>query len=441
MTRRRALAAAGTLLAGGAAWRLWPEQGLVNPCLGTLPRELADHPLVREAFDGLDIASVWDAHVHLIGVGDAGDAAGAGFNDGRGTLRWPIGAVQREIFRNASCIAGDAIDAGYVARLVALADALPRGIRLLLLALDTWHDASGRRDPARTHVWIGNDYAARIAAQHPARFAWAASVHPWRVDAVAELERVQPMGACAVKWIPSAQNIDPASPRCDPFYAALAKLHLPLVTHAGMERAVPGDDALGNPLKLRRALEHGVTVIVAHCASMGESRDIDRGPDGPWMSSFALFERLMDEPPHVGRLFGDLSAITQTARAGALGRILARGAPGGDWATRLVNGSDYPLPAVMPLFSPQDLADAGFIDAAAVLPLTALRRYNALLFDFVQKRQLHLGGQRLAPQVFETRAMFNGRSASRLGPSPSSTAKQSSLTLQSIPTRRRPPSA
>jgi len=66
--------------------------------------------------------------------------------------------------------------------------------------------------------------------------------------------------------------------------------------------------------KLRRALEHGVTVVVAHSASMGESRDIDRGPEGQWVSSFALFERLMDEPAHVGRLLGDLSAITQTAR-------------------------------------------------------------------------------------------------------------------------------
>ena len=42
----------------------------------------------------------------------------------------------------------------------------------------------------------------------------------------------------------------------------------------------------GNPLRLRRALDAGVRVVVAHCASMGQDRDLDRGAAGPLVDSF-----------------------------------------------------------------------------------------------------------------------------------------------------------
>lgn len=398
-------------MSGFAAWRLWPEQGLLNPCLGALPPQLAGHPLVREAFEGLDPAKVWDAHVHLLAAGEGGNASAAGFNDGHGTWRWPLAAAQHWFFLNAACIEGDAhSDRNYLARLRSLTQWLPVGNKLLLLALDAWHDERGAAVPERTWLFIGNDYCAAAAAAVADRCEWAASVHPYRTDALIELERVKLLGARALKWIPAAQGIDPASPRCDRFYAALARLELPLIAHAGAERALPGDDALGNPLRLRRALEHGVRVIVAHCASMGASPDLDRGlRQGPLTDNFSLFERLMEQPSYAGRLFGDLSALTQSARAGTpLKRVLERAGEGGEWAGRLLNGSDYPLPGIMPLYSPRQLADSGYLDAAAIEPLSLIRRHHPLLFDFVLKRHLRLGGKRLATSVFETRRIFAG---------------------------------
>ena len=65
-------------------------------------------PPVRAAWTDLDPAQVWDAHVHLLGVGDNGDAADVGFNDARGTLSWPLAAAQRYFFLNATCIEGTA---------------------------------------------------------------------------------------------------------------------------------------------------------------------------------------------------------------------------------------------------------------------------------------------------------------------------------------------
>jgi len=203
-------------------------------------------------------------------------------------------------------------------------------------------------------------------------------------------------------------GIDPASKLCDRFYAALARLDIPLVTHAGLERALPGYDAqeLGNPLRLRRALDHGVRVVVAHCASMGEDRDIDRGAGGAATSSFELFARMMDEPRHAGRLYGDLSAMTQSHRAGpALRRVIERE----DWHARLLNGSDYPLPGVFPLYSVDRMVELGYIEPAAAPLLQGLREHNPLLFDFVLKRSLRAGGKRLAAGIFETRAFFDRR--------------------------------
>jgi len=391
---------------------MWPEQGLLNPCLGELPPQLARHTLVREAFAELDANQVWDAHVHLLGVGDGGDAAGAAFSGGHGIFGRPFAAAQRWAFVNAACLSAEGpVDRAYLSGLRHLADALPAGNKLLLLALDAWHDEQGRAVPERTHLFIGNHYCMAAAKSAPERFEWAASIHPHRSDALAELGRVKLLGARALKWLPSAQGIDPASPRCDRFYEEMARLGLPLIAHAGEERAMPGDDRLGNPLKLRRALDHGVTVIVAHCASMGSSPDLDRGSaQGPLTDNFDLFERMMDQPAYEGRLLGDISALTQSARAGApLRRVLERAREGGDWAKRLLNGSDYPLPAIMPLYSPHEIADAGYLDRVKIAPLTAIRGHHPLLFDFVLKRHLRLGGKGLAKEVFETRRYFSAR--------------------------------
>ena len=403
--RRRWLAAglAGAGLAGLAAWRLWPDEGLFNPCLGALPAELGNHPLVREAWQGLDAERVWDGHVHyLTGQGSVHAEGGP----------WPhwLNAAQARFIANAACVpAADGDFArSYLDRLTSYLASMPAGYKVLLLAMDGHYDERGQPRPELTHFTVAND-ACQVAAQSfPLRFEWAASIHPYRSDALEELARVAALGARAIKWIPSAQGIDPADSRCDAFYAAMAKHRLPLISHAGAERATPGDDRLGNPLRLRRALDHGVRVVIAHCASMGVGRDLDRGDDGPEVDNFALFERMMDEQRYQGLLYGDLAAIPQSARSGPpLRSILERAGPGGDWANRLLHGSDYPVPGLMPLYSCRQLAAQGLIDDAAVPILTGIRRHNPILFDFVLKRQLRWQGRGLADAIFHTRDFFS----------------------------------
>lgn len=389
----------------GAGWMVWPEQGWTNPCGTALPRELARHDVVQRAWDGISPDRMWDCHVHLVGTGDSG--SGIWLNPRMHSLLSPGEFARRLFFLNAGCAhqAPGRIDESYVERMHNLVDAMTTGTKLMLLAFDHAYSESGDRDDERTAFHTPNAYAATMAQKHGRYFEWTASIHPYRRDCVEAIEWAARHGARAVKWLPPAMGIDPASRLCDRFYAAAARLDLPILTHAGRERAVHGADRpeFGNPLRLRRALDQGVRVVVAHCASMGEDVDLDRGPNGPAATNFDLFARLMDDPRYAGRVYGDVSAVTQINRAGPyLKRILQRT----DWHDRLLNGSDYPLPGIMPLFSIDRLAEQGFVDARSVPVLKGLREHNPLLFDFVLKRELRAGSHRFPPQVFHTREFF-----------------------------------
>jgi len=406
LNRRSFVAWGGAALLGItslAAWRYWPEQGFWNPCLARLPRRLANHELVEAAWDGLDARQVWDAHAHLIGTGDA--ASGIFVNPAMESLLSPAQYARRLFFLNAGCAhdAPGSVDRAYVERLHNLLDGLRPGAKLLLFAFERAHDERGAPDWEHTAFYVPDAYARDMARAHPQYFEWAASIHPHAGDALERLERAKREGARAVKWLPAAMGIDPASPRCDRFYAVLSKNNLPLISHAGAERAVLGRGAhdYGNPLRLRRALEAGVRVVVAHCASMGEDRDLDRGANGPYVDSFSLFVRIFEKYEKL--LYGDISAMTQVNRAGpALKRVIEEQG----WHARLLNGSDYPLPGVMPIFSVDYLVSLKLVEEKAAPVLKEIRLHNPLLFDFVLKRHLRSGGAALAARVFETRMFF-----------------------------------
>ena len=385
-----------------AAWRFWPEQGVWNPCLAVLPRRLANHELVEAAWHGLDPAKVWDVHAHLVGTGDAG--SGITVNPRTESLLDPGQYARRLFFLNAGCVhdAAGSVDLAYVDRMRNLNEGMRPGVKMLLLAFERAYDERGAPDPEHTIFHIPNDYARDVARRHADHFEWAASIHPYRQDALEALAQAARDGARGVKWLPSAMGIDPASEKCDSFYQMMNRMGLPLIAHAGQERAVLGREAhdFGNPLRLRRALDAGVRVVVAHCASMGEDRDLDRGAHGPYVESFSLFARVFEKYPNA---YGDISAMTQVNRAGpALARVIESEA----WHPRLLNGSDYPLPGVMPVFSVDYLVSLKMVQESAAPVLREIRAHNPLLFDFVLKRHLRSNRKALSASVFETRAFF-----------------------------------
>jgi uncharacterized protein len=407
MNRRSFLYALGAGAVGFAgSCGLSLEEGLFNPCLSEpLPERLQNHDLVRAAWDGVDPMQFWDCHAHIAGVGDGN--TGVWITPQMKSLFHPWQGLQRRFYLNAACAEQEGrVDEDFVRRLGQYLDAFPRGAKLLLLAFDFHYDQSGAKREDLSAFYIPDRYAAQLARRLPERFEWVCSIHPYRANALEALDWAVQNGAVALKWLPSAMGMDPASSKCDRFYDALARLNLPLLTHSGAEQAVHGGqlEELNNPLRLRRALDRGVRVVVAHCASLGAHADSDRGPNGRRTDAFELFARLMDELRYKGRLFGDISGVTQTNR---IGRPLATLITRIDWHARLINGSDYPLPGVMPLFSPRRCVEQGFLTDTQAVVLSEIRRYNPLLFDFVLKRSLVKEGRRFAPVVFESRRAFS----------------------------------
>lgn len=416
--QRRHLLCCGAAAAAGLFSALTAHDAtagmLRNPCRDTnLPPALRDHPLLRQLWQDLDPAELWDVHCHLLGTGDSGSGCRIAAN----MNEWwhPVENIRRRAIMNGACVPANApsIDRAYVERLEALTRDFPRGARWLLYAFDEALDGQGRARPEWTTFHVPCAYAAQTAAAMPARFAWVASIHPYRADALARLDAAVKGGAVAMKWLPSSMNIDLRDSRLRPFYARLAAARMPLIVHCGEEKAVPGAgrDDLGNPLHARAPLALGVRVIMAHCASLGHAMDLDL-PRPRSVPAFELFARLMDEPAWKELLLGDVSAIFQFNRTPDVWRtVLARR----DWHDRLLHGSDYPLPGVGPLYRLSGLVRAGVLDAAHVTTLEAVREHNPLLFDLLLKRLVRWQGQGLPPLVFATRRHFvDGAGASKV---------------------------
>ena len=409
-SRRNFVKLMGAGLVGGTLAYHWPHEGIFHPCPGTqLPDELINHDVVLSAWEGIDPAQYRDVHTHLLGTGDSG--SGIYLHPTMQDIFTPAQYIRFKFYINASCAENEnGIDKGYIFQLNQHMAAFPVGAKAMLLAFDYHHDENGQPNKDKSPFHIPNHYVQRIAQENSERFDWIASIHPYREDCVEALVKAIQGGAKAIKWLPPVMGINPSSPKCDRFYQALVKYDMPLLTHAGDEHAVHGVElqTLGNPLSLRRALDHGVRVIVAHCASEGLGIDLDLGKTEKSVSNFQLFARLMDEQRYEKLLYGEISAMTQLNRLGEpLQTVLQRD----DWHHRLLNGSDYPLPGVMPLFSNREMHKAGYIKESIVEPLREIRRYNPILFDFVLKRHLRWRGKGFSTTVFESKAFFERNQA------------------------------
>lgn len=398
MNRRQFLLAGGGLLFAGlthAAWKYLPDSGLVHPCkLGNVSDWQA-YPQYGQIWQDIDAKRVWDTHVHLVGVGDS--SAETWFNPDMERWWHPQLKLQKAFYMNATCAISGQVDTSTHQ----LAEQLPAGVKLMLFAFDWHRDGAGNILKEHSIFHVSDNHAASIAQRYPDRFEWVASIHPYRPDAIDALEQAYAQGAKAVKWLPSGMGIDPASAKCDDFYRSIARLGMPIISHTGRESAVPGgDQSFGNPLKMRRALDQGVKVILAHCASDGKDEDTDHG--GRLVRSFDLFARMMEQADYQSLLYGDISATTLINHAWVLPALIERQ----HWHTRLVNGSDYPLPGIMPLTNINTLIAKGWLDESHKPFLLSIKNHHPLLYDFALKRLIRINHQSFAKQVFETSRVF-----------------------------------
>ncbi len=207
-------------------------------------------------------------------------------------------------------------------------DNAPSCERFVVLALDAVYDARGERDERRTRYVVANDFVLARSAADP-RLVPAVSIHPWRKDALDELDRCRALGARLVKWIPNTQGFPPDDPAVLPFYRKAAALGIPLLVHTGPEYSLGSiSQRFGDPETLRPALDAGVTVIAAHGGGP-EWRNLGR----PWRPFLAMLRSYPN-------LYADTSAMCLlTRRRWLLKYLREEGA-----AEKLVHGSDCPIP-------------------------------------------------------------------------------------------------
>lgn len=223
--------------------------------------------------------------------------------------------------------------------------------RIVLLAFDDYHDASGRRPPPPQSrddrggdIYTSNSLVREYCRRYPQRLLFGASVHPYRPRAVECVEEVFRAGACLLKWLPLHQNIDIADPRTIAVLRKCAELRLPVLAHYGEEftLATQHPDFLSPRAALdvlRQLRAEGVLppFIFAHVATpvwaLGDRR--------PWkLVTEALLGELADAP-----VYADISALATFGKMhffpGLARQVELHG--------KLLFGTDFPIPPADPL--------------------------------------------------------------------------------------------
>lgn len=200
--------------------------------------------------------------------------------------------------------------------------------KAVLLGMDGVYDRTGRLDRDHTDFLIDNNYVLKTAKIYPHEFLAGVSINPQRRDAVDEVHRVADAGAVLVKVLPNAQHFNPADPQYKAFYRALADRKLPFLSHVGYEFSLIGkDQSMGDPDRLRSALDEGATVIAAHACSYG----------------LMLYEKFLptlhEFANRYRHFYADISALTLPNRFTML--LHLRRHP--ELHDRLLFGTDYPL--------------------------------------------------------------------------------------------------
>ena len=262
-----------------------------------------------------------DMHAHIVGNG----LRGSGCWLRVGAWHRPLAAFMlRHIGMGVSTTAPefDETYANHLAQLVRESSLCAA----VILAQDEVYDASGAKLNFGS-FYVPNDYVLKLAREHE-EFLPAVSIHPARHDALHELDRCREAGAVMLKLLPNCHNVDCNHPRYKKFWERMAEAKLPLLAHTGGEHTVPVfEKRFSHPHTLRLPLECGVTVVAAHCATKSGLTDREYFHD---------FCAMLEQFPN---LYGDTSAFNVPIRGRHIRKCLREPV-----ASRLVHGSDFPVP-------------------------------------------------------------------------------------------------
>lgn len=157
------------------------------------------------------------------------------------------------------------------------------------------------------------------------------SIHPYAADALDRLGESIERGAVLIKWLPSAQLINPSEKSLVLFYQKLADAKLPLLVHCSGERTFNSwNEDYNHVSHLVAPLEQGVKVICAHSAArvLGFNQE----------DMFTDLKKLLK---HYSNLWVDNSGMCNPSRFHHLPGL----AEDKEIADRTLYGSDWPVPS------------------------------------------------------------------------------------------------
>ena len=234
---------------------------------------------------------------------------------------------------------------------------------VVLFAQDAVYRDDGTIDLDRTHFFVSNDYVLHLATRSD-KIIPCCSINPLRLDALQELDRVWDAGCRIVKIHTAIQGVSPDLVAFDPFYKHAADMGMVLVFHTGYEHSCKViSQKFTDPAKLQRALDHGGTIIAAHCGTCAFFDPEDYYPH---------FIEMMNRNDN---LYGDTAVLAGFVRLAACKRLALESE---SITSRIIHGSDYPIP---PSRIPH-LRRAGFFPP---------NRKNLLELDLHIKRAYHYG--------------------------------------------------
>lgn len=267
-----------------------------------------------------------DIHLHLAGVGTQGSGCWLSERTQRRAtfrfLRWWNGVTERQL--------AESFDQDWAARAAGLVrdSELDRAVAL---GFDGVYDERGELLPDQSQLIVPPSWVFEACRRHPELLP-GPSLNPFRRDALERLEECIEGGAVLLKWLPSAQGIDPASPRLRAFYRRAAEARLPLLIHAGggemtFHEVAPRFNDLP---RLRLPLDEGVPVICAHSGvPVWFTRDPNQLPQ---------LRDMLQRYPH---LWLDNSGMANPSRFPWLPRLAIDPL----FQERTLYGSDFPVPS------------------------------------------------------------------------------------------------
>ena len=152
--------------------------------------------LIDQAYGGIDPARLVDYHTHILAVGTSANDA---FINAKMRNGFNLERLKFQIYSSASGIKNiDNADQEYVTRLIRLARGNNRHGKYRILAFDKHYNADGTVDLRKTNMYIPNRYAVELAQRYSDIFLPVISVHPYRTDAIQELDK---WGKAGMKYV------------------------------------------------------------------------------------------------------------------------------------------------------------------------------------------------------------------------------------------------